>query len=448
MSSRVGVCLAGTLALASSLPSARTAQAANWGETYLLPNGLRVVLNSDTRFPTVTVLVRYHVGARQEPLGSSGMAHLLEHLTFRVPRPPSQGGTYASNFTLSSRNGSTAYEQTDYYTTTPSGDLEYALWTERWRMGINLDLVTESDRRQELDVVKNERRQRVEIQPYREGRHRLWTALFPAEHPFHEEVIGSMKELNAITLEQAKDYFRRYYGPANATLAVVGDFNPQEAKRIIQTYYGTLAPGQRPPERKVTPTTIVQPVVIKHDERYGRRSRVHLAWHTPGKYRSEHAAGEMTARLLGGTEASRLVMGVPEAVFAEAYQESMLAGSVFHVILEPRAGVSPEALVRKVDFVLGLLRATPPSKLQLDMAARRWLRDTLLKMEDSLAKARFLIDVITGAEITGDPLAHEQQRFSQVTEQQVQDFVRNHLGPEQRVMVLYTPTAATPGGAR
>src|SRR5262249_10217153 len=150
-------------------------------------------------------------------------------------------GDYSSQFTLSSRNGSTEYENTDYYTTAPSGDLEYALWTERWRMGINLNLVTESDRRQELNVVKNERREHLEIQPYSAGRHRLWSELFPAEPPFHEEVIGSMDEMSAITLEEAKDFYPRYYGPANATLAVVGDFDPAEARQIITNYYAPMA---------------------------------------------------------------------------------------------------------------------------------------------------------------------------------------------------------------
>src|SRR5690348_10697572 len=105
------------LALGLILLLSSAARADGWGDAYTLPNGLHVVLNPDKRFPTVTVFVRYHVGARQEPVGRSGMAHLLEHLTFKVPRPPSQGGTYSSQFTISSRNGSTYYENTDYYTT-------------------------------------------------------------------------------------------------------------------------------------------------------------------------------------------------------------------------------------------------------------------------------------------------------------------------------------------
>ena len=147
------------------------ATGASWGEMYRLPNGLRVVLSPDARFPTVTVLVRYHVGARQEPAGASGIAHLLEHLSFRVPRPPVKSSTHAAQFTVSSRNGTTSYEQTDYYTTTPNADLKYALWTERWRMGLKLSDVTESDRRQELDV--EEERLRTERAREDEERARL-----------------------------------------------------------------------------------------------------------------------------------------------------------------------------------------------------------------------------------------------------------------------------------
>jgi zinc protease len=155
----------------------------DWGQTYRLGNGLRVVLAPDGRYPSVTVLLRYHVAARNEPPGQSGISHLVEHMSFRVPRPPTSAGNYASNFVVSSRNGTTNFDETEYFTTTPSGNLPYAIWSERWRMGIDLDEMLESDRRQELDVVKNERRERLEIMPYRAGRHRLWTELFPAAHP-------------------------------------------------------------------------------------------------------------------------------------------------------------------------------------------------------------------------------------------------------------------------
>jgi len=428
------------LVLLAVLLSPSPAPAAQgWGEMYTLPNGLRVVLNPDNRFPTVTVYVRYHVGARHEPVGRSGMAHLLEHLTFAVPRPPSQGGTFASQFTLSSRNGSTSYEHTDYYTTAPSGDLEYALWTERWRMGINLSLVTESDRRHELDVVKNERRERLEIQPYSAGEHRLWSELFPREHPFHEQVIGSMADMSAITLDEAKDFYTRYYGPANATLAVVGDFDPRAARQIIDNYYAPMVGTPAPPARPITPRAVAKEIVIRHDELYGRNPRLHIAWHTPAKYAREHAAGEVAARMIGGTDASRLVMGVPEATLVVAYQESLLAGSVFHVILEPRAGVNPEALLRRVDFVLDVLRTHLPSEQQVDVAVRRILRERFLTMEDSLAKARFLVDVTSAVPGTGDPMVHERQRFAGVLPEEVRAFVAKYLTREHRVAVVYNP---------
>jgi zinc protease len=437
--SRVALLSALLLALAPSLAHAEV-----WGETYVLPNGLRVVLNPDKRFPTVTVFVRYHVGARQEPAGRSGMAHLLEHLTFKVPRPAALGGTFASQFAVSSRNGSTSYENTDYYSTVSSGDLEYALWTERWRMGINLGFVTDSDRRQELDVVKNERRERLEIQPYSEGRHKLWCELFGKDHPFREEVIGSMEEMSAITLDEAKEFYGKYYGPGNATLAVVGDFDPQAAREIIGTYFAPMPGAKAPAPRPVTPIVISDEVVIQHREVYGRNARLHLAWHTPAKYGPEHAAGEVTARMLGGTDASRLVMGVPEAAAVFAYQESLLAGSIFHLILEPRPGVKAEVLLKRVDFVLDILRTHPPSEQQVDMAVRRILRERFLIMEDSLEKARFLIDVISGATDVGDPISYERKRFAGVIPADVQKFAANYLVPERRVVLLYTPA----GGGR
>jgi predicted Zn-dependent peptidase len=220
---------------------------------------------------------------------------------------------------------------------------------------------------------------------------------------------------------------------------VVGDFNPQEAKEIITSYYAPMAGTPAPAARAVAARTIDKQILIKHDELYGRNPRLHIAWHTPAKYSPEHAAGEVAARMIGGTDASRLVMGVPEASLVTAYQESLLAGSVFHVIVEPRAGVSPETLLRKVDFVLELLRTHPPSPQQVDVSVRRILRERFLTMEDSLAKARFLVDVTSGVSSAGDPMAYERQRFAGVQPEQVQAFAGKYLLPDNRVVVFYTP---------
>ncbi len=219
----------------------------------------------------------------------------------------------------------------------------------------------------------------------------------------------------------------------------MGDFDPQEAREIVERYYGPMAGTPPPPRRPVTARAIGKEIVIHHDERYGRNLRLHVAWHVPGKYTPEHAAGEVTARLLGASYASRLVTGVPEAAMVYASQESMLAGSVFHIEAEPRAGISSEALLKRIDAALELLRTQPPSPQQVEAAVRRILRERFLTMEDSLTKARFLIDVTSGAPDAGDPIVYEQRRFSGVQPEDVRRFAAKYLLPERRVVMIHAP---------
>ena len=415
------------------------AKAAGWGETYRLPNGMRVLLSPDSRFPSVTVLLRYQVAARNEAPGRSGISHLVEHLTFRIPGPAPKAGSYSSNFTVSSGNGTTSYDETEYYTTMPRGDLKYAIWTERWRMGIDLDQISDTVRQQELDVVRNERRQRLEIEPYRAGRHRLWTELFPAGHPYHEEVIGSMQDLQAISLKDVRDYFRTYYGPSNAILAVVGDFDPAEARAIIDGYFGTLPASPPPPVPAAKPRQLAEEVTIKHVEQYGRLPVLHLAWPVPARYAPDNAVGDVAAMVLGGLEANRLMMYVPEAESWSAYQESLLGGSVFHVMVSPRPGVSLEVLQRKVDSVMAFMRTTPLPPVQVDCAIRRLLRSRMRAMEDTLSKAQFYVDVISKTSTTGDPLAYIRESYTSVTPEDVQRFVSTYLTPGKRVALHSQP---------
>ena len=267
----------------------------------------------------------------------------------------------------------------------------------------------------------------------------LWIELFPKGHPFHDEVIGSMEDLSNITLAQVKTYFSSFYGPSNATLAVVGDFDRESARAIVAEYFGGLPATTVPAPGPVSPGAVTKEMVIQHRETYGRSPRLHMAWHVPAKYAADHAAGEMTAMLLGGLEASRLVMGIPDAVWSFAYQESLLAGSVFHLLAEPRSGVALDALHRKVENTLDILRQHPPSEAQMDHALRRLLRERLLALEDSLLKAQLLVDILASNNLQGDPMTFEKNRLAKVTPADVQRFASTHLTADRRVVVYSTP---------
>ena len=192
-------------------------------EKYSLDNGLRVVLARDSRVPVVAVNLWYNVGSRNERPGRTGFAHLFEHMMF-------QGSEHVPelmHFSLiekagGSLNGSTWLDRTNYFETLPAHWLELGLWLEADRMGGLLPAMTQDKLDNQRDVVKNERRWRVDNQPYGDWDERIQAMMYPSDHPYHHSVIGSMEDLDAASLEDVGEFFRTYYAPNNAVLTLCG----------------------------------------------------------------------------------------------------------------------------------------------------------------------------------------------------------------------------------
>src|SRR6266849_8753152 len=203
-------------------------------EKYQLANGLPVILSEDHRLPQVAVDIWYHVGAANQTLGHSGFAHLFEHLMFSGSRHlPSHFLKVMEAIGASQENGTTGFDRTNYFEVVPADKLPVALWVESDRMGYLLDTLDEQKLKIQRDVVSNEKRQNVENRPYGLSQQRLCDLLFPKPHPYYECVIGDIAEIQAASLEEVRAFFRRYYGPNNAALALVGDFDAKVAKEQI-----------------------------------------------------------------------------------------------------------------------------------------------------------------------------------------------------------------------
>src|SRR5215210_5610636 len=192
--------------------------------TFTLPNGLKVILSEDKRLPMVAVNLWYHVGPANEIPGRTGFAHLFEHMMF-------QGSKHVpadSHFKLleaagaSDINGTTDFDRTNYFQTVPANQLELALWIESDRMGYLLDVLDQKALANQIEVVRNERRQSVENEPYGVAQEAVYQALYPAGHPYHGYVIGSHADLATVKLQDVQQFFRQYYTPNNASLAIVG----------------------------------------------------------------------------------------------------------------------------------------------------------------------------------------------------------------------------------
>lgn len=230
-----------------------TAHAGSGGLTateHRLANGLRVVLSEDHLTPVAAVCLWYDVGSRHEVKGRTGLAHLFEHLMFQGSKNVSGNG----HFELvqgagGSLNGTTSFERTNYFETMPTHQLELALWLEADRMGSLLAALDDESMENQRDVVKNERRQRYDNVPYGTAFEKLTALAYPEGHPYHHTPIGSMADLDAASLEDARAFFRTYYAPNNAVLSVVGDIDPEKTLAWVEKYFGTIPghDGKQPP---------------------------------------------------------------------------------------------------------------------------------------------------------------------------------------------------------
>src|SRR4051812_7315368 len=232
------------IALALLASSARAADPELKFEKYQLSNGLTVILSEDHRLPQVAVDVWYHVGAANQAPGRSGFAHLFEHMMFSGSKhvQPDIHAVFSA-LGISSYNGTTNFDRTNYFEDVPSNQLAVALWAESDRMGYLLDTLDEQKLKVQRDVVSNEKRQNYENRPYGPAGLRLCDLLFPKPHPYYECVIGDIADIQAASAADVRQFYRTFYGPQNASVAIVGDFDSRLAKGLIEQYFGPIPRG-------------------------------------------------------------------------------------------------------------------------------------------------------------------------------------------------------------
>src|SRR5688572_4683997 len=223
-------------------------------DTYQLPNGLKVVLNEDHSAPLVAVNLWYHVGSKDERPGRTGFAHLFEHMLFSGSQHVGNNEHFRYVQSVGGvLNGTTFFDRTNYYETMPSNYLALALWLESDRMGFFLPALTREKLDVQINVVKEERRLRVDNVPYGDFLERLLRLGYDSEFPYRWEVIGSMADIGAAQLDDVVDFFNTFYRPNNAVLTVSGDFDPAEARTLIEQYFGPIPAGPTLPRFQQTP---------------------------------------------------------------------------------------------------------------------------------------------------------------------------------------------------
>jgi zinc protease len=364
-------------------------------ETYKLPNGLTVILSVDRTVPTVAVNVWYHVGSKNETPGRTGFAHLFEHVMFTG----SGNVPYGLHDKLTegvggSNNGTTNNDRTNYFETIPSNYLETALWLESDRMGFLLDKLDLAKLNAQRDIVKNERRQSYDNQPYGRVSEILAAAMYPKGHPYSWPVIGSMADLTAASEEDVKAFFRLYYAPNNATLAVVGDFDPAEAKKLIEKYFGALPQG-KPVQRPSVPLGKLEAGKRLVYEDRVQVPRLYIQWPTVGFKRDDDYPLSVMSSILSGSRTARLTKAlVYDSQLASqvfAFQNSSEDVGVFQVIVVPRPEHSLTELEAAVDQVIQKFIAEGPTAEELQKAKNGLELSFLRGLESNLGKANQLI---------------------------------------------------------
>ncbi len=414
-------------------------------ERVTLDNGLNVILSPDHTTPQVVVDVWYHVGSKNEEPGRTGFAHMFEHVMFtgsaHVPyglhdRLTEGVGGY--------NNGSTNNDRTNYFESVPSNYLESALWLESDRMGFLLDKLDEAKFTAQRDIVQNERRQGVDNQPYGRASEILTAAAYPPSNPYSWSVIGYMTDLQAATVDDVKKFFRLYYAPSNATIAIVGDFDPAQAKAWVQRYFRDLPAGAA-----ITRPTVTRPVLeaeksLVYEDRV-QVPRLYIRWPTVGVDNAQSRALEYLGEILTGSRTARLtkalVYDLQSAASVMAYNGARENAGDFNIIITPRPGHTLSELKAATDSVLAGILADGPTEEEMARTAAGLQYQFVSSLQSNLGKAEMLN---TGLVFHGDPAFYraEFEAMKAVTAAQVRAAAREYLTPG-RVVLSVVPLGET-----
>jgi zinc protease len=409
-------------------------------EKYTLDNGLEVILHEDHSTPIVAVNTWYHVGSGDERPGRTGFAHLFEHVMFMGSRNVPVGefdrlleGAGANN------NGTTSTDRTAYFEWLPSNALPLALWLDADRMGWLLPTMDQKKLDLQRDVVKNERREGVDNVPYGRAEETLLAALYPAGHPYSWDVIGSMADLSAATLDDVKQFFRTYYAPNNATLTIAGDFDADSAKAWVRRYFGDIPRGPAiPPRPDPAPVRLARDTVLVLEDQV-QLPRFYYRWPTVKLYAPDDAPLDLLAFVLAGDKTSRLYRSlVYERQVAQDVSAAQFSGRLaghFTVDVTPKQGQAPAPLARAVDDEVRRIAEQGITERELQRAQASYETGFLDRLASVNQKADLLnaYNYLAG---TPDYVRQDAARYRAVTTADVQRVARAYLRQPKVVLTV------------
>jgi zinc protease len=442
----IGLALAPIANAADTLPAAKPLKVPELKyETYTLPNGLVVLMHEDHRLPLVAVDLWYHVGPLNERAGRTGFAHLFEHMMFEGSEHVGEKAhiKYVQGAGATDVNGTTDFDRTNYFETVPSNQLELALWLESDRMGFLLEGLDREKLTNQRDVVRNERRQ-GEGTPYDLAGDKVYELLFPKDHPYYANVIGSHADIEAARLNDVRDFFKQFYTPNNATMAVAGDFDSAKLKALLVKYFGPIPRGP-----KVDPvTTVTAPITTQKRATVTdtvRLPQIRIAFLTPPAYTPGDADTDLLIEILGGAKASRLnqvlVYKQQVAQSVRCFNNSLKLTSITECTITAKPNVKLEDLEATFWQEVNKLQTEGPTKEELDSARAVNLTGLISGLE-RLGGFGGVADTLNRYnQYTGDPgyLGKDLARYQAVTPATVKAAAAKYLSKDHAVVVSCVP---------
>ena len=416
-------------------------------EKLTLSNGLDVVLHENHSLPVVAVNIWYHVGSKDEEEGRTGFAHLFEHFMFEGSKHHNRSYFEPLQEVGAVVNGSTTPDRTNYWANVPPNYLELVLWLESDRMGFLLDALNQERFDLQREVVKNERRQSYENRPYGMAYLTLLPAVFPPPHPYSWPTIGSQKDLDEADLEDVKQFFRRFYSPSNASLAIAGDFDRDEVEALVERYFGDIPPGAGVSRVGRRDSSLAGQASLAIHDRV-QLPRLYLSWPTLPLFDEAEAPLDIAAAILGDGKTSRLYRSlVYEKRIARdvaVYHHAQEIAGEFHVQVTANQGHSLEEIESEVWREIDRIRREPPSADELARAHNRIQSHHVRQLQQIGGFGGRADQLNYYNTLAGDPDAinSDLDRYMAVTADDVQretssaigdDFARLSVLPERRL---------------
>jgi zinc protease len=409
---------------------------------FTLSNGLNVILHEDHTTPTVALNIWYHVGSAREKPGRTGLAHLFEHLMFEGSQHvPERKFDQWLEATGGENNASTAQDRTNYYLTVPRNALELPLFLESDRMGFLLPAMSPATVDGQRDVVKNERRESVENQPYGMSEDILPENLYPPEHPYHWPIIGSMADLSAASYEDVVGFFKTYYSPSNASLCVAGDIDPATTRALVEKWFSDV-PGGRPelPLAKPAVTLTTEKRLYYQDN--VQLPRLYMVWLSPAAYTPGDAELDLLANVLGRGKNSRLYrrlvydLQIAQDVFV--YQSQGELNSTFGIIVTARSGHGLTEIEKVIQEELNRIKAEAAQRRELERAVNQYESGFLRQIEIVSQKADQLNAYYT---MTGNPdyFNEDLARYKAVDPDDIRAIAETYLKDDARLVLSIVP---------